>query len=99
MLYLRAGVVCEFCSVMHDCSLISNQGRKLEQESKGLFGSNGKRKRKRNCKTFALLHFFSLLDPNTPKCKRANATVILLIMDGLIRLNRFVSSFSPHLCN
>jgi hypothetical protein len=25
--------------------------------------------------------FFLLLDPNTPKCKRANATVILLIMD------------------
>jgi hypothetical protein len=25
--------------------------------------------------------FFALLDPNTPKCKRANATVILLIMD------------------
>jgi hypothetical protein len=25
--------------------------------------------------------FFALLDPNIPKCKRANATVILLIMD------------------
>jgi hypothetical protein len=25
--------------------------------------------------------FFALLDPNTPKCKKANATVILLIMD------------------
>jgi hypothetical protein len=25
--------------------------------------------------------FFALLDPNTSKCKRPNATVILLIMD------------------
>jgi hypothetical protein len=41
---------------------------------------NGKEKEKvQNFYSFAL--FFALLDPNTPKCKRENTTVILLIMD------------------
>jgi hypothetical protein len=63
---------------------------------KGMFGSNGKRKRK--CKTFAFLHFFCTfgfkhLKMQKGKCYRNFANY------GLIRINRFVSSFSPHLCN
>jgi hypothetical protein len=40
------------------------------------------RERERESAKFLLsCTFFALLDPNTPKCKRANTTVILLIMD------------------
>jgi hypothetical protein len=46
----------------------------------GLFGYSGKRKRE-SAKLLLFYTIFALLDPNTPKCKRANATVILLIMD------------------
>jgi hypothetical protein len=62
----------------------------------GLFGSNGKRKRK--CKTFALLHFFFTFGSKHPKVQKGKCYRNFANY-RLIRLNRFVSSFSPHLYN
>jgi hypothetical protein len=54
---------------------------------------NGKEKEKEKVQNFcSFTFFFTLLDPNIPKgkCYHNYANY------GLIRLNRFVSSFNPH---